>query len=171
MTSNTSPPTNWKDAASAPKGSTRRPPTSRREFQAAGLDVTRVNGDAFQKFTMPTKAKLESPNTLEFVGPDGRVTVLKQDVDFRPCSFGGSGKISGGIAFAGYAIDSKDHHYRDFEGIDVKGKAVIVMRRVPRQEDPNGAFSTNGDVGRDGALQTKLQNASAARSHAPVHRE
>src|SRR5580658_7781372 len=37
----------------------------RREFQAAGLDVTRVKGDAFQKFKMPTKSKLESPNSLE----------------------------------------------------------------------------------------------------------
>jgi Peptidase family M28/PDZ domain/PA domain len=134
----------------------------RHEFQAAGLDVTRVNGDAFQKFTMPTKSKLESPNTLEFIAPNGKTTVLKQDVDFRPCAFGGSGKISGGIAFAGYAIDSKDHNYRDFAGVDVKGKAVIVMRRVPQQDDPNGAFSTNGDIGRDGALQTKLQNAAAA---------
>ncbi len=134
----------------------------RREFQAAGLDVTRVNGDAFQKFTMPTKAKLESPNTLEFVAPDGKVTVLKQDVDFRPCAFGGSGKISGGIAFGGYAIDSKNHNYRDFAGVDVKGKAVIVMRRVPQQDDPNGAFSSNGDLGRDGSLLAKLQNAVAA---------
>ena len=162
MTSSTSPPTNLEGRGIGTEGLNKAAAYVRREFQAAGLDVTRVKGDAFQKFTMPTKAKLESPNKLEFVSPDGKVTVLKQDVDFRPCAFGGSGKISGGIAFAGYAIDSKDHHYRDFEGIDVKGKAVIVMRRVPRQEDPNSEFSTNGAVGRDGALQTKFQNASDA---------
>ena len=40
----------------------------RREFQGAGLDVTRVRGGAFQTFSMPTKAKLGAPNTLRLLG-------------------------------------------------------------------------------------------------------
>src|SRR5580704_836331 len=134
----------------------------RHEFQAAGLDVTRVKGDAFQKFMMSTKTKLESPNTLQFVGPDGKTTDLKLNVDFRPCSFGGAGKIHGDLAFAGYAIDSKANNYHDFKGVDVKGKVVIFMRRVPRQEDQQGPFNASGDISRDGDLRTKVSNASAA---------
>src|SRR5580704_16606373 len=134
----------------------------RHEFQAAGLDVTRVRGDAFQKFMMSTKTKLESPNTLQFVGPDGKTTDLKLNVDFRPCSFGGAGKIHGDLAFAGYAIDSKANNYHDFKGVGVKGKVVIFMRRVPRQEDQQGPFNASGDISRDGDLRTKVSNASAA---------
>ncbi len=78
----------------------------RREFQAAGLDVTRVHGGAFQSFSMSVKAKLASPNSMRFLSPDGKATDLKQNVDFRPCAFGGSGKIEGELVFAGYAIDS-----------------------------------------------------------------
>jgi Peptidase family M28/PDZ domain/PA domain len=132
----------------------------RHEFQAAGLDVTRVRGDAFQKFKMPIQARLGTPNSLTFIGPDGKKTVLQQDVDFRPCSFGGWGKIQGELAFGGYAIDSKNYH--DFKGVDFKGKAVIVMRRGPRQDDSGGPFTMRGDDSRGGDLRTKLSNAAAA---------
>jgi hypothetical protein len=135
----------------------------RREFRAAGLDVTRVHGGAFQTFSMSTNAKLESPNSLLFLGPHGKEITLKPDVDFRPCSFGGSGKIEGELAFAGYAIDSSANHYQDFEGIDAKGKVVIVMRRVPGQKNPHGPFSgPHGDVSHDADLRSKLSNAAAA---------
>jgi hypothetical protein len=134
----------------------------RHEFQAAGLDVTRVHGDAFQKFTMPTQTRLGTPNSLTLIGPDGKTTILKQDVDFRPCSFGGGGKIQGELAFGGYAMDSKSKNYHDFEGVDFKGKAVIVMRSVPRQVDSSGPFTILGDASRAGDLRTKLSNAAVA---------
>ena len=82
---------------------------------------------------MTTKAILGTPNTLKFVGPGGKSIELKQDVDFVPCSFGGGGKISGDLVFASYGLD--EHDFRDFKGIDVKGKVVIVMRRNPGQVD------------------------------------
>lgn len=135
----------------------------RREFQAAGLDVSRVHGGAFQTFSMSAQAKLASPNSIRFVGPDGKPVDFKQDIDFRPCSFGGGGKIEGEVVFAGYGIDSAANHYRDFGGVDLKGKVVIVMRRVPRQGDPHGRFSgPHGDISRDGDLRSKLSNAVAA---------
>jgi Peptidase family M28/PDZ domain/PA domain len=132
----------------------------RHQFQAAGLDITRVRGDAFQKFKMSVQARLGTPNSLTFIGPDGKRTVLQQDVDFRPCSFGGWGTIQGELAFGGYAIDSKNYH--DFQGVDLQGKAVIVMRRGPRQEDAGGPFTVRGDDSRGGDLRTKLSNAAAA---------
>jgi hypothetical protein len=144
----------------------------REQFKEAGLDVTRVNGGAFQFFKMTTKAILGSPNTVKFVGPDGKVIELKPDVDFVPCSFGGGGKFSGDVVFAGYGLDDAQPEYRDFKGTDVKGKVVIVMRRNPRQEEePQDAFA-NGPAppgrgparraGRFGDLRTKLSNAIAA---------
>jgi peptidase M28-like protein/PDZ domain-containing protein/PA domain-containing protein len=139
----------------------------RRQFEESDLDVTRVHGSAFQTFSMSTDAKLGSPNSLHFLGPDGKTIVLKQDVDFRPCSFGGGGKIEGELAFAGYAIDSSANHYQDFKGIDVKGKVVIVMRRVPRQKDPHGPFNgPHGDVSHDADLRSKVSNATAAGARA-----
>jgi hypothetical protein len=141
----------------------------RREFQAAGLDVSRVKGGAFQTFQMSTKAELAAPNSMRFLGPDGKAIDLKQDVDFRPCSFGGSGKIEGELVFAGYAIDSAANNYRDFKDVDVKNKVVIIMRRVPGQDNPHGPFSgLHGDMSRDADLHSKLSNAVAAGASALV---
>jgi hypothetical protein len=154
----------------------------REQFKEAGLDVTRVNGGAFQFFKMTTKAILGSPNSLKFVGSDGKVVELKPDVDFVPCSFGGGGKFSGDVVFAGYGLDEAQQEYRDFKGVDVKGKTVIVMRRNPRQEEePQDAFA-NGPApgpgagpgprrrpgGRFGDLRTKLSNAIAAGASAII---
>ena len=118
----------------------------REQFKDAGLDVTRVKGDAFQKFKMTTKAILGSPNSVKFVGPDGKVVELKQNVDFVPASFGGGGKFSGDVVFAGYGLDDPD--YKDFKGVDVKGKVVIVMRRNPRQEEEPDASAGGPGPGR-----------------------
>jgi hypothetical protein len=150
----------------------------REQFKEAGLDVTRVNGGAFQNFKMTTTAILGAPNTLKFVGPDGKAVELKMDVDFVPCSFGGGGKISGDLVFAGYGLDDAEQKYQDFKGVDVKGKVVIVMRRNPRQEEePTDAFG-NGPApgpgprrrpgGRFGDLRTKLSNAIAAGASAII---
>jgi len=51
----------------------------RKEFAKAGLDVSQVDGKAFQPFTMVTGAKLGTPNTLQFSGPDGKTIDLKLD--------------------------------------------------------------------------------------------
>jgi hypothetical protein len=141
------------------------------QFKEAGLDVTQVKGDAFQYFKMTTKAILGTPNTLKFVGPGGKTIELKRDVDFVPCSFGGGGKISGDLVFASYGLD--EHDFRDFKGIDVKGKVVIVMRRNPGQvdEEPQEGPAP-GPPGRRRAsaadLRSKLSNAIAAGASAII---
>ena len=81
--SSTSLRTNWKGVASGRQVSTKRPDFMRRQFEEAGLDVSASTG-AFQTFSMSTDPELGSPNSLQFLGPDGETIVLKQDVDFVP---------------------------------------------------------------------------------------
>lgn len=131
----------------------------RQDFLKSGLNVKAVEGDAFHKFSMVTGAKLLSPNTLEFVGPKGKVISLKHDTDFRTCSFGGAGKLSGEIVFCGYGIDSEDQKYQEFEGVDIKGKTVIIMRRTPQQGNPHSAFGGASKNSMYAALRTKTSNA------------
>jgi hypothetical protein len=146
----------------------------REQFKEAGLDVTRVNGGAFQKFNMTTRAVLGAPNKLSLVGPDGKVIDLKMDVDFVPCSFGGGGKISGDVVFAGYGLDDSQKKYRDFDGIDAKGKVVIIVRRNPAQHeneeaDPAAAPGPQRrNFSRGADLRSKLSNAVAAGASAVI---
>lgn len=130
----------------------------RDEFEKAGLDVTRVDGGAFQKFTMVTGTDLGDDNSLQFVSTDGKTIDIKYDTDFRTCSFGNSGTFDTDIVFAGYGINAKEPKYNDFADVDVKGKAVIIMRRTPNQGQRNGPFSGRR-AGQYGDLRSKVKNA------------
>jgi hypothetical protein len=146
------------------------------QFAAAGLDVTRVNGDAFQKFDMITGAKLAEAPTLQLIGPDGQTIDLKPGVDFEACSFAGSGSFDAELVFAGYAVDHKvterenphdkdspekvKFQYSDFDGVDVKGKVVVVMRRFPQQGVKQNPFSGGRGTPRLAELRTKLLEAN-----------
>lgn len=151
----------------------------KREFADAGLAVDRVNGGAFQTFDVVTGSKLLEPNNLQLTGPDGTVIDLKIGVDVEVCSFGGSGSFNGDVVFCGYGIDSNDHHgpgaggqkqnsftYNDFEGVDVEGKIVIVMRRNPRQSDPKSPLGTEHGVSRFADLRTKMHQVAAYKAAA-----
>ena len=141
----------------------------REEFEKAGLDVTTSDGGAFQTFTMTTGAKLGEHNSLAFVGPDGQRFELKHDDDFVTCSFGGSGEFDAGLVFVGYGIDAPDEDYNDFAGIDLKGKVALIIRRVPQQADPHGAFAgPHGGMSRHAELRTKVSNAYRAGAAAVI---
>ncbi len=128
-------------------------------FREAKLDVAKAGGDSFQEFTMTTGAKLGTPNVLKLVGPEGKTIELAIDKDFQACSFSASGTFSGDLVFGGYGIDAADLKYQDFEGIDIKGKVVIVMRKAPQQANPHGGFAApHGGTSRHADLRTKISN-------------
>jgi hypothetical protein len=130
------------------------------QFAAAGLDITRVNGDAFQKFDLISGAKLTEPPTLQLTGPEGQTIELKPGVDFEACSFAGSGKIDGELVFAGYAIEHPESKYNDFDGIDVNDKVVIVLRRFPQQGKKDNPLVAGGHgTPRLAELRTKVTEA------------
>lgn len=132
----------------------------REEFKKAGLDTSRVEGDAFQKFSMVSGTELGSPNTLTLLGPDGTALDLKYDADFRACGFGASAAFDAEIVFCGYAIDDEKNNFREFEGIDVRGKIALIIRRVPQQSNPHGPFNApHGGISRHGDLRSKVRNA------------
>jgi Zn-dependent M28 family amino/carboxypeptidase len=134
----------------------------KQQFAAAGLNVTTVDGDAFQKFTMVTGSKLTEPNTLTFSGPEGKEISFELGTDFNVCSFGGAAEFSGEIVFGGYAIDAKEVPYHDFADADVKGKIVIVMRRNPQQANPKGKFAAGHGISRHASIRSKMSVCSTA---------
>jgi len=115
------------------------------QFALLGLKTDLYDGKPFQSFAMTTGAKLGEPNELAWVGPAGedgqptRITLTLAE-DFTPMAFGGSGELDVPLVFAGYGITSKEADYDDYAGIDVKDKAVIVLRHEPEQDNPHSAF-------------------------------
>ena len=119
------------------------------QFQALGLKTDLFGGGPFQTFKMVVETSQGEPNRAALVGassrehPAGQIIELKLGEDFNPLAVGGSGKFDLPLVFAGYGITGKQEDYDDYAGIDVEGKAVVVLRHEPQQDNPHSAF--NGD--------------------------
>lgn len=95
----------------------------------------------------------------------GQDRTWQPDSDFIPLSFSENGEISDvPLVFVGYGITAPDKHYDDYAGVDVKGKAVIFLRRVPGQGDSSRIF---GRVDRSPYADLRFK-ASNALNHGAV---
>jgi hypothetical protein len=110
------------------------------QFAKLGLKTDVFDGGPFQKFTMTTGTSRGPNNTLTLVASDGKRTELKLDEGFTPLALGGAAKFDLPLVFVGYGITAKDEQYDDYAGIDVKGKAVVILRHEPQQANPHSKF-------------------------------
>ncbi len=138
-------------------------------FQALGLKPAGEDNTYFQWLPVPVGRKLDGTPSLCFTLPEGKSLVLKHETDFQVLSFGGSGEGEVPLVFAGYGIRAPEYKYNDYEGIDVKGKAVLIMRREPRQgvEGTDGPFQGSRQT-RHSALVTKARLAQSLGASAVI---
>lgn len=138
------------------------------EFKRLGYNTELFDGTPFQKFKVTVSNKLGKAerNTLAFT-PTDKESAAGQPLNklplvfgkgFTPLSIGGSGKVDLPIVFVGYGISSKDDKYDDYEGVDVKGKAVIMLRHEPQQKNPHSPFEGTSDS-MHAPLMRKVSNA------------
>lgn len=132
------------------------------QFRSLGLKTELFDGTPFQTFTVTISSKLGSKekNLATLVPPtaDGEPIDLKLGTDFNPLAVGGSDEFDLPLVFAGYGITSADDNYDDFAGIDVKGKAVVILRHEPQHTNPHGAFQGTKDTPH-AAIVRKASNA------------
>jgi hypothetical protein len=111
------------------------------EFKKAGLDPAPGLKDYFQSLSFTTSVTLDPGNSAEIKLKDTRVEGLP-DRDFLPASFSDDCNLKEiGVVFAGFGIRSKEPVRDDYMGLDVKGKAVIVLRGGPDGEDSKGKYA------------------------------
>ena len=60
--------------------------------------------------------------------------------NFFPGMNTGSGEITAEVIYVGYGITAPEHGYDDYEGMDVKGKIVLVNRDAPYKETTSPDF-------------------------------
>ena len=114
-------------------------------FQDAGLKPAPGADGYFQPFTIGGNARLGTPLALSLVGPEDKTLKAEPKVDFTPLAIGTGGTLDGvEVVFAGYGITAKDDEkkldYDDYAGLDVKGKAVLILRREPQQDKDDSPF-------------------------------
>jgi aminopeptidase YwaD len=121
-----------------------------REFKAYGLEP--INKSYVQPFTFVSGVRLGKSNSFS-------ATLHRQkrsfalDADFRPLGFSSSGTYTGEIVFAGYGITAPERQYDDYAGIDVKDKAVLLLRYHPEGDNQHSEF------GRYASLRHKASKA------------
>lgn len=117
------------------------------QFSQAGLKITLYDQSPYQKFVLRRGAKLGPENRLRLVGPPVKpgarpqVLELRLGEDYMPMSLSGAGELEASLVFAGYGITAPKAHYDDYAGLEVRGKAVVVLRHEPQQADPKSPFA------------------------------
>ena len=114
-------------------------------FAASGLKPAPGAEEFFQPFTIRGDAKVSGEPTLVFKAADGR-EIKPTSQEFSPLAIGSGANLDGvPLVFLGYGITAKDESkaldYDDYAGIDVKGKAVLVLRREPQMDDDKSVFA------------------------------
>jgi len=113
------------------------------KFKEFGLEAG-AGGSYFQKFTVTAGAKLGAKNlagvTISNEQSPMSTTTYKPNEQYLPLNFSDSGKYEGKMVFAGYGITAEEHKYDDYLHLDVKDKAVIVLRNEPQKNDEKSRF-------------------------------
>lgn len=144
-----------------------------RQFADAGLKTDLADGRPFQNFGLTVGATLGKDNRLALCqspgeqSSDAQQFELKLGVDFTPLSLSKSGEFDLPLVFVGYGIKAEQEGYDDYAGIDVAGKAVVVLRREPRQDDPNSPFDGTRDS-RHALLTRKINMAREQKAAAVI---
>ena len=129
------------------------------DFESTGLKPL-FDGSYRQNFPFVAGIELTENNNLMFnVG--GEELTPKVGEQYTPASFSGDADYHGERVFAGYGISAPDLNYDDYANLDVKGKAVLIMRYNPEGANPHSEFGKFSATQADKADVAKQKGASA----------
>src|SRR5436309_2435389 len=107
------------------------------QFRSWGLRPMGDNNSYFQNFEITTGAQIGPKTDVRL-----NATQLRINEDFVPIRFSSSAEVEGPVVFAGYGITAPELNYDDYQGVDVTGKVVIVLRHQPQEADPKSPFAS-----------------------------
>lgn len=138
-----------------------------KQFREAGLKPGGKNGTYFQPFTVSRPSKLIPGSRLVLHGPQGQTIELKDGEHFSVMGYSGGGKVKAPVVFAGYGVTADGIKYDDYKNVDVKGKIVILLRKLPRWDNEHVPFAGKRKR-QHAALVNKLANAELHKAAAMI---
>ncbi|HTX89208.1 MAG TPA: M28 family peptidase [Bacteroidales bacterium] len=134
----------------------------RDHFRAAGLKLLADNG--YQYFDIVTSVSLGVHNMITV--NDFQGTLQK---DFIPVSYSSDGSLTVPAVFAGYGFDinTDSLKWNDYDGVDVKGKWVMILRADPELDNNDSKFIPYTDL-RGKVLTAKDHGAGGVLVVTPV---
>lgn len=130
------------------------------EFERLGLQQVLSDGGWRQDFRVGIGTTgLSEDSHVILKSSNGTLLELTPGSDCQPLRRGGSGTVTGGVVFVGYGVEAVDEEFDEYAGLDVAGKTLIVIRRVPGQGNPDAPFSGE-EINSHAYIDTKLQVAA-----------
>jgi len=129
-------------------------------MKAYGLEPAGDDGTYFQNLEATVGVGFGDENTLSLNGLEEMEEIqhLALNEDYVPFAFSESGTVDAPLVFAGYGITAPEYDYDDYQGIDVKGKAVLVLRHEPQVNDTTSVFNGSSHTPH-AAFRDKARNA------------
>lgn len=109
------------------------------QFRALGLkplgDRPEADGLAgyFQKVTLQGAKRVADGAKMTLIRADGSRVTLSYPNDFIPgiSMLDAETRISAPLVFAGFGLEAPERGHNDYEGLDVKGKIVVLLSGTP----------------------------------------
>lgn len=112
----------------------------------------------YQPFKFAAGVTRGADNRLEVIRP-GTSAKLRAGAEFEPAEISKTGQAEGTLVFAGYGIESRQPARSDYTGVDVSGKAVLLLSGAPTN-DPHSPLNEFGGIRRK-AMTAREKGATA----------
>ena len=126
----------------------------RDQFKESGIAL--LGDDGFHYFNVTTSVEIGGNNTLK-VNDEGAIV----GADFKPMPFTSNAELEADVIFVGYGMQFEHDSlkWNDYEGLDVEGKWVMVLRGDPEPDNDTSLFISYGSD-RDKVLTARDNKAS-----------
>jgi hypothetical protein len=135
-------------------------------FKAAGLKGAMPDGSYFQPFVIKGSPEIGEPNTFTASLASGPIPRQTLGTDFQPLGLSGSGSAEAPVVFVGYGASVPNAHYDDFHGIDVDGKIVLMIRKLPRYGQDKHPLGDDQTIQQAASWAAKIDNAEQRKAAA-----
>jgi len=108
-------------------------------YRSAGL-VDPTEGDFKQTFEVGRR-RTAVDSKLQLTGPDGEISLVANESYAQLLGRKKFDIAKAELAFVGYGISAEDDlNFDEYDGINVKDKVVVVIRREPQQQNDDSVF-------------------------------
>jgi hypothetical protein len=111
-----------------------------KEFTHAGLNTSLYGGTPFHEFRLFSANPTGTVQSLSIRTGSDAPEVLQLGEDYTSLMVSPSKSFQADAVFVGYGITDKKLGYDDYAGIDVRGKAVVMLRNEPQGPQADRVF-------------------------------
>lgn len=120
------------------------------------IGLKNVNDDYRHSLRLQKK-KLDNNNRF-YITKDGNKKDFALKTDFIPFAMSNDTLVNASMVFVGYGISAPEFMYDDYEGIDVKGKIVVMLTGFVAEKD-TGIICNNKPLRKLSGISTKVNTA------------